>query len=121
MPIYVDIPSAVGLLQPARGTDLTDADATIQPFTLQKSLFVLQNGILSTNRALTFGITSLSNGQVTFILCLDTSANTYTIKNNAAGTLYTHQGSVTGPMWYEIFSSAGDWIASTKQFAQPPF
>ena len=104
-------------LIPAKGPNLTDANVTLQVFTAKKSLYVMPAGTLSTNRVVTMGIAGPIQSMIVFILCLDTSANTLTIKNNAGTTLFTHQGSVTGPQWYEVFFTAADWVASTRQYA----
>jgi len=105
-----------------RGADLPDAPITIQPVTDKCSLYVLQDGVLTANRALAMGIAGYLSTLDVFILVLDTSANIYTITNDVGALLYTHQGSVTGPMVYQMYAAvAGKFIANVRGFVVNPF
>ncbi len=107
----------LGLDALARGADLTDASATIQPFSDKCSLYVLPNGVLTADRTLTVSITSGTPVAQTIvdILVLDTSAHSFTIQNNTPTTLYTHAGSGV-PMIYRLFSSGGGVFGTNTVF-----
>lgn len=75
---------------PNTGTALTDANATINPATDAASEYTLPVTTLTTARTLTLGNTgSPVTGAVVEIVRRDLTANTYTIKDNAATTLFT--------------------------------
>ena len=95
---------------------LTDADATIQPFTDGCSRYVLPAGTLTGNRVLTLGIVSAFPIAVLDIVVLDTSVHTFTIKNNAGTTIFT-KGASDPAKTYEAYVTGGDWIASTAWFS----
>ncbi len=96
------------------GTTLTDASATIQPFTDNRSQYVLPSGTLSTNRVLTMGIAgapAAAPGTSVLITILDTSANTYTINNNAGTPQFVKVASGS-PQTVLMYFTAGDWALS---------
>jgi hypothetical protein len=101
----------------ARCADLTDSNQTINPYTDHCSLYVLQNGVISTNRTLTLANSGGFGPFVVNVVVLDTSASTYTIQNSTPSTLYTHAAN-SQPLAYGSFSSAGGVFATnTVQYA----
>lgn len=70
-------------LQGAKGTDLTDAAATIQ--IAAGNWRVLPAATLTTARVLTLGTTGAVAGDQITITRLDATANTYTIANGGGG------------------------------------
>jgi hypothetical protein len=79
------------------GTDLTDTDATINPATDAASSYTLSVS-LTNNRALTLGVTgSPITGAEVYILRRELTAHTYTVKDDAATTLFTFAASPSSP------------------------
>lgn len=95
---------------------LTDANATIQPFTDACSRYILPAGTLTANRVLTLGITGAIPGRVCEIVILDTSAATYTINNNA-GAPIAAKGISDPAQTFQVYLNGADWVASTSWYS----
>ncbi len=102
----------LGSYEPFHGTDLPDADTTIEPWTDKAGVYVLQAGKLTANRVLTVNNTGGSGPFVVSILVRDISANTYTIKNSAAATLFTKGASPGRAILFALYSGAGGAFAT---------
>lgn len=89
----------VGIVaEPAQGSSLTDANATVNPASNAASCYTLPSGTLSAARTLTIGITgSPATNLVVQIIRRDLSANTYTVKDDAGTTLITLGASPATP------------------------
>jgi hypothetical protein len=115
---YQNIPARFQLPAPYPATALLgDADTTIQPFTDKVGLYILPAGTLTANRILTIGSTG---GIVTwqiYIAVYDLSANTYTIKENGGGTLWTRPASPGRAIVYQPFCTNGPlWIVNAANY-----
>lgn len=90
-----------------RGSDLTDANATIQVG--GKEWRVLPAATLSANRTLTLGTTNAAAGDAIDITRLDLTANTYAIVNGGvgAGTLCTLPASQR--WWIRVEFDGTNW------------
>ncbi|MFQ5425417.1 MAG: hypothetical protein ACE5F9_15740 [Phycisphaerae bacterium] len=93
---------------PIKGSDLTDADATIQVG--GNYWRVLPAATLSANRQLTLGTTNAAAGDIVTVTRLDMTANTYAIVNGgpAAGTLVTLAVSVKA--FADLYFDGTDWL-----------
>lgn len=80
-----------------RGTDLIDANQTIQPFTDKASRYDLPSATLTASRTKTLGTTSVVTGTKVTITRRDRTANTMPIANGGGGggTLFTFAASPT--------------------------
>jgi hypothetical protein len=113
---------------PDRGSDLTNASATLQPG--NGSWSVLPAATLTANRTLTLGTTNAREGYTRTITRLDTTAYTYTIVNGGtgAGTLTVFPRSVVGSAvfvfdgtnWILQHVSGGTGAASVATYADLP-
>lgn len=113
---------------PDRGSDLTNASATLQPG--DGSWSVLPAATLTANRALTLGTTNARAGYTRTITRLDTTAYTYTIVNGGTGggTLTVFPRSVVGSAvfvfdgtnWILQHVSGGTGAAAVATFADLP-
>lgn len=107
----------------ARGADLGDADATLQPFTDNASLYVLPPNTLTANRTITFGNTSAPGaGQnwLCTILRYDRTAFTLTIKKTDTTTIYTDPISPTSSRALMFFAANGVWAVSQAWIVPTP-
>lgn len=71
--------------------NLTDADATLAIATASE--FIATSGLFTTNRVLTLATTGATTGEIIRITRRDATANTLTVKDDAASTLYTFPAS----------------------------
>lgn len=102
-----------------QGANLGNADATIEPFTDQKSLYVLPAATLTANRTITLGNTSAPGAGLlwfVYILRNDLTAFTLTIKKADGTTIYTDPASPTTPRILQFYCSSGVWTANTGWF-----
>ncbi len=92
------------LIEPAVGSALTDADATVNPASSAISASVLPASTLTANRVLTIGVSgSPVTNQVYQVIRRDLSAHTYTVKDDAGTTLYTFGASPSGAQGVSIY------------------
>lgn len=93
--------------QPVKGTNLTDASATI--YIGGKPLRVLPTATLSANRVLTLGTTNTADGDVIRVVRLDVGAWTYALVNGGAGagTLLTMP--VSKRYWADMYFDGTNW------------
>ena len=113
---------------PDRGTNLTNASATLQPG--DGSWSVLPAATLTANRTLTLGTTNAREGYTRTITRLDTTAYTYTIANGGVGggTLTVFPRSVVGSAvfyfdgtnWTLRHVSGGTGAAAVATYADLP-
>jgi hypothetical protein len=94
--IWQQISLGTGGIQPATGSNLTDADATVNPASSAISASTLPVATLSANRTLTLGVSgSPVTGHIYQVIRRDLTARTYTVKDDAGTTLFTFASSPT--------------------------
>lgn len=106
----------------AQGTDLSDADVTVNPGTDAVSVYTMPAGTLTTGHVIALGVTgSLTAGVSTvWIQCRDVSTNTLTIRNS--GTNGTSIPDVVipasrgKPMLVGSTYDGVDWVPHTMVF-----
>lgn len=99
-----------------KSTLLTDADASIAPGTDNCSRYILPAGTLTANRALTVAVTGSSNSDSCEIVVLDTSANTYEIRNSGGVVVLFTKGASRPATIFRIYMTAGEWVANEKMW-----
>lgn len=106
------------VLKPKEGAALTDANATIQPFTDKASQYTLPASTLTTNRTLTLGTTGVLTGTLVRIARKDLTANTYAIANGGTngGTLLTFGASPTTIEAATFFYNGTDWVYTGREY-----
>lgn len=100
-----------------RGANLTDADATLQPFTDRAWFYVMPASTMSAARTITLGNTDFYNTAGMFLWCgilrLDTTANTLTVKKTDTTTIYVDPASpAPGRLLVFACDATGVWAAS---------
>lgn len=104
------------LLMTARGADLGDADATLQPFSTGKSLYVMPAATLTATRTFTLGNTSAPGAGVVWVIDvirLDTSAQQIVWKRADTTTIYTDPGTPAAARHFQFICSNGVWSSNT--------
>ena len=106
-----DFSKLLAVLRPKPGTNLTNADQTLQPFTDKASQYT-QATALTANRTKTLGTTSVVTGTRVRIVRTDTAAFTLIIVNGGggAGTLFTFPASPTEIQSATFVKGATDWV-----------
>ncbi len=100
-----------GLIEPAVGSNLTDADATVNPASSAISASVLPASTLTANRVLTIGVSgSPATGLVYQVVRRDLSAHTYTVKDDAGTTLFTFAASPSGAQGASFYYSGTHFV-----------
>lgn len=96
---------------PKAGTDLTDANETVQPFTDKASQYT-QAVALTASRNKTLGVTTVVTGTVVRIVREDTAAFTMPIINGggSAGTLFTFAATPTEKQAATFYYNGTDWV-----------
>jgi len=91
------------------GTDLTDADQTLQMATACQ--YILRSGVLSTTRSKTLGTTGATAGAMITIYRFGTSANTMPIPNGgpAGLTIFTFPASASNPIVASFRYDGTNW------------
>jgi len=100
-----------------RGTALTNADQTLQPFT-DKSSEYLQSTTLTANRVKTLGTTTVVNGTVVRIIRTESAAFTLAVVNGGVGggTLHTFAASPTEVQAATFYYNGVDWVLSGFEY-----
>lgn len=89
------LPAAV--LVPVRGSDLTNADVTVNPASDKATLYSLPAATLTANHVLTLGVSgSPITNSVVQIERRDLTSNTYTVKNDSGTSLLIFAATPTG-------------------------
>ncbi len=106
-----DYATLTALRNPKAGTDLTDANQTLQPFTDKASQYT-QSTALTASRNKTLGTTTVVTGTVVRIVREDTAAFTMPIINGggSAGTLFTFGASPTERQAATFYYNGADWV-----------
>lgn len=103
------------ILRPAKGANLADANATVNPGRLV-SEYWLPAATLTTGRTLTLGTATNGGGpqttQLVQVIRFDITANTFAVANGGAGggTLYTFPNDMTIPVCARFFFDSTNWI-----------
>ena len=110
-----DFTKLSNVLRPAKGANLADATATVNPGRLV-SEYWLPAATLSANRTLTLGTASNGGGpqtsQLVQVVRFDIGAFTFAIANGGGGggTLYTFPADMTVPVCARFFFDSTNWI-----------
>jgi hypothetical protein len=117
--MYQPIPQIVDPI-PYAAAYLTDADATVEPFTDKIGIYILRAGTLTANRVLQVNNTNgLSTWEVQ-IAVYDLSAHTYTINSSTPATIYTKGASPGRAILYQLYSAAGAaFVANVARYIRP--
>jgi hypothetical protein len=101
-----------GVAPLATGTDLTDADQTLQPFADKASRYRMLAGVRTLSRTKTLGVTSAFAGLRVHIIDYHVGAETLAITNGGThvGTLFTTPASHTKPLDICCYCNGVDWI-----------
>lgn len=110
------MPLAARMVMPARGTDIADADGTIQPFVDNRSLYVLP--ALTATRTITLGNTNAPGAGLTWLLDvvrLDVTANQVVWKKADTTTIYTDPGTPALARHFQFICINGVWSSNSGQ------
>lgn len=102
-----------GQFRPHAST-LTDANATIAPGSLKIGKAILPAGTLTGNRVLKLLDTGVHTTQLFQVVCLDVSANTYTITDSADTPIATKGASQGAPITFQFYHNGSLWTTNTS-------
>lgn len=101
------------VIEPKRGSDLTDANATINPAASGASDFLLPATTLTAPRVLTLGTGGgPGTNYIVRISRFDLTANTYTVNNGGpgSGTLFTFPSGPANPTGASFYFNGANWV-----------
>lgn len=97
---------------------LGDADATLDPAADKCSLYIIPPNTLTAPRVYTWANAGQETTHVVTIVRLDLSAHDATFRNSTPTVLYNGTNNLTKPKQFQIYFTAGAWVANTLSWAQ---
>lgn len=97
---------------------LTDADATVQPYSTKSGLYVLPSNMLTTDRGLTLGVTGMASPTIVVRIAVMPQTHGFVIKNSVGGTLFTYTAGEAATLYTFVNTGGGEFLASSREYIE---